>query len=147
MQTVRIYRLKHLDRRTRAHMRNAQLEAARVWMYCLARHQQARSERSRWPDRDDLQRETKGGQYEPAQPIGPAGLPAIPRQCRDHQAPAPKQPAPSLSLSSQEVPHGVLACPGGWPLWQAADPAHGPRDGSRSASTCPICLSTSGRSR
>jgi putative transposase len=64
MQTVRIYRLKHLDRRTRARLRAAQQEAARVWSYCLARHQQARSERSRWPDRDDLQRETKGGQYD-----------------------------------------------------------------------------------
>ncbi len=63
MQTVRIYRLKHLDRRTRAHMLAAQQEAARVWRYCLERHQQARAERSRWPDRDDLQRETKGGQY------------------------------------------------------------------------------------
>jgi len=63
MQTVRIYRLKDLDRRTRARLRAAQLEAARVWMYCLERHRLARSERTRWPDRDDLQRETKGGQF------------------------------------------------------------------------------------
>ena len=63
MQTVRIYRLKNLDRRTRSQMLAAQLEAARVWRYCLERHQQARAERTRWPDRDDLQRETKGGQY------------------------------------------------------------------------------------
>jgi putative transposase len=63
MQTVRIYRLKDLDRRTRARLRAAQLEAARVWMYCVGRHQTARAERTRWPDRDDLQRETKGGQF------------------------------------------------------------------------------------
>jgi putative transposase len=63
MQTVRIYRLKDLDRRTRARLKAAQLEAARVWMYCLQRHQTARTERTHWPDRDDLQRETKGGQY------------------------------------------------------------------------------------
>ncbi len=63
MQTVRIYRLKDLNRRTRARLRDAQLEAARVWMYCLGRHQTARSEQAHWPDRDDLQRETKGGQY------------------------------------------------------------------------------------
>jgi putative transposase len=63
MPTVRIYRLKALDRRTRARIKAAQLEAARVWMYCLERHMAARTERSGWPNRDDLQRETKGGQY------------------------------------------------------------------------------------
>ena len=63
METVRIYRLKDLDRRTRARLKAAQREAARVWMYCLGRHQTARVGRTRWPDRDDLQRETKGGQF------------------------------------------------------------------------------------
>jgi putative transposase len=63
MQTVRIYRLKDLDQRTRTSLRAAQLEAARVWMYCLERHRAARAERTTWPDRDDLQRETRGGQY------------------------------------------------------------------------------------
>ena len=63
MQSVHIYRLKDLDRRTRARLKAAQLEAARVWNYCVGRHQTARAERTRWPDRDDLQRETKSGQY------------------------------------------------------------------------------------
>jgi putative transposase len=63
MQTVRIYPLKDLDRRTRARLKAAQMEAARVWMYCVQRHQQARSARLPWPSRDDLQRETKGGKY------------------------------------------------------------------------------------
>ncbi len=63
MLTVRIYRLKDLDRQTRARLKAAQMEAARVWMYCVERHRLARSERSGWPDRDDLQRETKGGQF------------------------------------------------------------------------------------
>jgi len=63
MQTVRSYRLKDLDKRTRARMLAAQREAARVWMDCVGRHSAARTERTRWPDRDDLQRETKGGQY------------------------------------------------------------------------------------
>ena len=63
MQTVRIYPLKDLDRRTRARLKAAQMEAARVWMYCVERHQQARSARVPWPSRDDLQRETRGGQY------------------------------------------------------------------------------------
>ncbi len=63
MPTVRIYRLNDLDTRTRARLKAAQMEAARVWMYCVQRHQQARCERMRWPSRDDLQRETKGRQY------------------------------------------------------------------------------------
>jgi putative transposase len=63
METVRIYPLKDLDRRTRARLQDAQMEAARVWMYCVGRHQAARSERVRWPNRDELQRETKGGKF------------------------------------------------------------------------------------
>src|SRR6185437_3193567 len=38
-------------------------EAARVWMYCVARHQQARAAHLPWPGRKELQEETKGGQY------------------------------------------------------------------------------------
>jgi len=63
METVRIYPLKDLDRRTRARLQGAQMEAARVWMYCVGRHQAARSARVRWPNRDELQRETKGGTF------------------------------------------------------------------------------------
>jgi putative transposase len=63
MQTVRIYRLKHLDRWQRSRLRAVQQEAARVWMYCLERHRAARAERTRWPSQVDLQRATKGGQY------------------------------------------------------------------------------------
>jgi putative transposase len=63
MQTVRIYPLKGLDSRTRARLKGAQMEASRVWMYCMERHRVARLARTAWPDRDDLQCETKGGQY------------------------------------------------------------------------------------
>jgi putative transposase len=63
MEMVRIYRLKDLDRRTRARLKAAQMEAARVWMYCAGRHRVARTKRTVWPDRDVLQRETRGGQY------------------------------------------------------------------------------------
>jgi putative transposase len=63
METVRIYQLKDLGRGTRARLKAAQMEAARVWMYCVGRHRAARAERTGWPDRDDLQQETKGGQY------------------------------------------------------------------------------------
>jgi putative transposase len=63
METVRAFRLKNLDRRTRARLKAAQMEAARVWLYCVGRHRAARSERVRWPSRDELQYETKGGQF------------------------------------------------------------------------------------
>ena len=63
MQTIRIYPLKDLDWKTRTRLKAAQMEAARVWRYCLERHQQARSQHMPWPSRDNLQRETKGGQY------------------------------------------------------------------------------------
>jgi putative transposase len=63
MQTVRIYRLKDLDRRTRERLKAAQMEAARVWMDCVQWHQQARAAYERWPDRDELQRRTRGGKY------------------------------------------------------------------------------------
>ena len=63
METVCIYPLKNLDRRTRARLQGVQMEAARVWMYCVGRHQAARSARARWPNRDELQRATKGGHY------------------------------------------------------------------------------------
>ena len=63
MQIVRIYRLNDLDTHTQARLKAAQMEAARVWRYCVERHQQARREHMHWSSRDELQRETKGGQY------------------------------------------------------------------------------------
>ncbi len=63
MQTVRIYRLKGLAPPTRARLRAAQLEAARVWNVCCERHQDARLRHQPWPDRDALQQATKGGQF------------------------------------------------------------------------------------
>jgi putative transposase len=63
MQTVHIYRLNDLDRRTRERLKAAQMEAARVWMDCVEWHRQARAEQTRWPNRDELQRRTKGGKY------------------------------------------------------------------------------------
>jgi putative transposase len=63
METVRIYRLNDLDPRTRQRLKAAQMEAARIWMYCVERHRAARAEHAPWPYRDDLQRETKGGKF------------------------------------------------------------------------------------
>ena len=63
METVRIFPLRGISRTQRLILRAAQMEAARVWMYCVERHRQARQEHSRWPVRKELQEETKGGQY------------------------------------------------------------------------------------
>ena len=60
METVRIYRLTGLRPRYQAHLRAAQMEAARVWTLCRDLHLTARTERTRWPNRDDLQHATKG---------------------------------------------------------------------------------------
>jgi putative transposase len=63
METVRIYRLKGLAPPTRERLRAAQREAARVWNVCCQRHQDARLRHQPWPDRDELQQATKGGQF------------------------------------------------------------------------------------
>jgi putative transposase len=60
METVRIYRLTGLSLCYQARLRLAQAEAARVWTLCRDLHLSARRERSHWPNRDDLQRATKG---------------------------------------------------------------------------------------
>ena len=63
METVRIYRLNGLALSTRARLRAAQMEAARVWNVCRELHQAARLGQQPWPDRHTLQRATKGGQF------------------------------------------------------------------------------------
>jgi putative transposase len=60
METVRIYRLTGLRPRYQARLRAAQMEAARVWTLCRDLHVAARTVRTRWPNRDDLQQATKG---------------------------------------------------------------------------------------
>jgi putative transposase len=47
----------------RLRLRAAQLEAARVWMYSVERHRQARVGHLPWPGRKELQEETKSGQF------------------------------------------------------------------------------------
>src|SRR6266702_4699696 len=63
METVRIYRLNGLAPSTRERLRVAQLEAGRVWNVCRELHQEARLGHQPWPDRQVLQRVTKGGQF------------------------------------------------------------------------------------
>ena len=63
METVRIFPLHGLSRTERQRLREAQQEAAKVWMYCVERHRTARQAHQPWPGRKELQEETKGGQF------------------------------------------------------------------------------------
>jgi putative transposase len=60
METVRIYRLDNLPPSVSRRLYDAQLEAARVWNFCRDIHQKDRQQGTRWPNRDDLQKATKG---------------------------------------------------------------------------------------
>lgn len=42
METVRIFPLRGLSQADRQRLKAAQIEAARVWMFCVDRHRQAR---------------------------------------------------------------------------------------------------------
>jgi putative transposase len=60
METVRIYRLDNLPPSLSRRLYDAQQEAARVWNFCKDMHQEARRQGTRWPNRDTLQKATKG---------------------------------------------------------------------------------------
>lgn len=60
METVRIYHLTALRKGYQARLRDAQMEAARVWTFCRDRHLMTRQQHMRWPTRDELQQVTKG---------------------------------------------------------------------------------------
>src|SRR5437588_9695034 len=59
MNTVHIYQLSPTAKLF-ACMRDAQMEAARVWNLCCEIHKQARMDHAKWPGRSDLQKATKG---------------------------------------------------------------------------------------
>ncbi len=58
-ETTYIYHLKGLRPSYQVRLRQAQMEAARVWRLCRDLHLAARKNRTRWPNREDLQRATK----------------------------------------------------------------------------------------
>lgn len=60
MDATRIYRLDHLPATLRRRLDAAQMEAARVWTLCRDLHLEARRAHLPWPNRDDLQKATKG---------------------------------------------------------------------------------------
>src|SRR2546423_14363022 len=59
MNTVRVYRLQPTPKLF-ACLRDAQMEAAKVWNFCVEIHKQARMSHAKWPGRDALQKATKG---------------------------------------------------------------------------------------
>ena len=59
METVHIYRLQP-NKKKFAVLRDAQMEAAKVWNLCVQIHRQARMNHSKWPGRNELQKATKG---------------------------------------------------------------------------------------
>ena len=59
METVHIYRLQP-NKKMFAVLRDAQMEAAKVWHLCGSLHRQARMNHSKWPGRNELQKATKG---------------------------------------------------------------------------------------
>jgi putative transposase len=60
MHTVKIYQLKQLSRTQFQRLREAQMEAARVWNACVQMHLAARLDHTPWPGRSELQKATKG---------------------------------------------------------------------------------------
>ena len=60
MERVRIVSLKGIRNRQSAMIRAGQREAARVWTLCRDRHLAARQEHGKWPNREALQKATKG---------------------------------------------------------------------------------------
>src|SRR5215472_15370978 len=60
METVHIYPLPTLRKGYAQRLRQARMEAARVWTVCRDLHLAARQAHTRWPTRDDLQQATKG---------------------------------------------------------------------------------------
>ena len=60
MESVSIHRLEWLPQGQFAAMREAQKEEAREWMDLVALHKNARFTGGKWPNRDFLQKLTKG---------------------------------------------------------------------------------------
>lgn len=59
-QVVRIYSFPALPREMLARISAGRTEASKVWMKCRDLHQAARIDGTKWPNRDSLQRATKG---------------------------------------------------------------------------------------
>lgn len=63
MQKVKIIRLKNLSSKAKSILIEGQKESARLWNFCTATHIKAREAREKWPTKDFLQKEVKGGVF------------------------------------------------------------------------------------
>ena len=97
METVRIYPLPTLRRGYARRLREARLEAARVWTRCRDLHLAARQAHTRWPREADLQAATKG-QFALHSQTVQTDLPYLSGQHRDDAGTAQDQPHDPLSL-------------------------------------------------
>jgi len=61
MQKVKIIRLKNLSSKAKTILMEGQKESARLWNFCTVIHINAREAREKWPTKDFLQKEVKGG--------------------------------------------------------------------------------------
>jgi putative transposase len=60
MKTIRVYRLTNLSPTRFRRLKEAQMEAARVWNLCMQTHKQARLAHTSWPGQRELEHATKG---------------------------------------------------------------------------------------
>jgi putative transposase len=60
MKTIRVYRLTHLSPLLFRRLKEAQMEAARVWNRCMETHKEARLAHALWPGQRELEQATKG---------------------------------------------------------------------------------------
>ena len=60
MQAIRIIQLSGLDSSLRNSIRLGRMEAAKVWTICRDLHLAARKDSTKWPNKDTLQKATKG---------------------------------------------------------------------------------------
>ncbi|HXX77676.1 MAG TPA: transposase [Ktedonobacteraceae bacterium] len=60
MKTMRVYPLNNLSPTLFLRLKQAQMEAARVWNLCVQAHKAARMAHAPWPERNELQQVTKG---------------------------------------------------------------------------------------
>ena len=64
MQKVKIIRLKNLSSQAKKSIYEGQKESARLWNFCVATHKKAREAREKWPNKDQLQKQTKGKSFQ-----------------------------------------------------------------------------------
>jgi putative transposase len=60
MKTIRVYRLTDLSPSLFRRLKEAQMEAARVWNLCMETHKQARMAHAKWPEHRELHQATRG---------------------------------------------------------------------------------------